>query len=196
MANSTTILTEQSDTFNPETGEITSTKKYRVSKNKLQPTDEFIKVSKYINVIFAYNDIPLNLVPISLLLAQRMQFKTNIVYLLKSDKEEIAKMLDCSYERVRTLILDLKKYDIIRPTETRGKFMVNAFLFSTGDIVETRNLQAKFDFENDKYVTQADHKNLITGETVRKTVISKNKNVIPGQMSLNLEKNMKKEDAE
>ena len=181
MANSTTILTEATESFNPSTGEISQRKKVRVTKSKVQPTDEFIKVSKYINIIFAYYDIPLSLV-------QRMQFKTNIVYLLKQDKEEIAEMLDCGYERVRSLIMQLKKYDIIRPTETRGKFMVNAFLFSTGSIAETRNLQARFDFENDTCMVQADQKCRITGETVRKTVFSKDKKTIPGQMSLKLEK--------
>lgn len=181
----TTILDETIDTFNVDTGEITQSTRRRVKKGHTEATDEFIKVSKYLNTIFAYNGIPLNLVGISLLLAQRMEFKTNIVYLLKSDKKEIAEMLGVSEERVKTLIADCKKYDILRATDTRGKFAVNAYLFSTGSAVETRNLQATFDFDNDRFGVTADQKHLITGETVRKAVINKReKKQIEGQLSL------------
>lgn len=179
----TTILDETIDTFDSDTGEITRSTKRRVKKSYTEPTDEFIKVSKYLNTIFAYNNIPLNLVGISLLLAQRMEFKTNIVYLLKSDKKEMAEMLGISEERVKTLLSDCKKYDILRPTDCRGKFAVNAYLFSTGSAVETRNLQAYFDFDNNVYGVCADHKNLITGETVRKSVTNKRNSQIEGQMS-------------
>ena len=179
----TTILDETIDTFDSDTGEITRSTKRRVKKSYTEPTDEFIKVSKYLNTIFAYNNIPLNLVGISLLLAQRMEFKTNIVYLLKSDKKEMAEMLGISEERVKTLLSDCKKYDILRPTDCRGKFAVNAYLFSTGSAVETRNLQAHFDFDNNIYGVCADHKNLITGETVRKSVTNKRNSQIEGQMS-------------
>jgi hypothetical protein len=179
----TTILDETIDTFDSDTGEITRSIKRRVKKSYTEPTDEFIKVSKYLNTIFAYNNIPLNLVGISLLLAQRMEFKTNIVYLLKSDKKEMAEMLGISEERVKTLLSDCKKYDILRPTDCRGKFAVNAYLFSTGSAVETRNLQAHFDFDNNVYGVCADHKNLITGETVRKSVTNKRNSQIEGQMS-------------
>lgn len=190
MSKSTTILIEEVESFDSETGEITNKRNYQVKYDKLQPTDEFVKVSKYLNVIFAYNNIPLSLVPISLLLAQRMQFKTNIVYLLKSDKEEIAQMLDCSFDRVKHLIVDLKKHDIIRPTGTRGIFEVNAFLFSTGNFTDTRQLQAKFDFDSDTYKAHAEQCHLITGETVRKTITSRRRDELPGQMSLPLEKEM------
>lgn len=183
----TTILDETIDKFSPETGEITYSSKKSIKKSKIEPTDEFIKVSKYLNTIFAYNNIPLNLVPISLLIAQRMLFKTNIVYLLKGDKEEIAEMLDITPIRVSHLIQDLKKFDIIRVTETKGKFAVNPFLFSTGSLVETRNLQAAFNFDDDSYMVQADQKHRITQETVRKSVANKpNRKYlqIPGQLSL------------
>lgn len=185
----TTILEETHEKFDTETGEITAYSKQRIRKTKVEPTDEFVKVSRYLNVVFAYNSIPLNLVPISLLLAQRMEYKTNVVYLLKGDKEEISEMLGVTYDRVNHLVQDLKKYDIIRPTNTRGKFAVNAYLFSTGSMVETRNLQAHFNFEHDVYLVQADHKNLITGETIRKSVYNNEKakalkGQIPGQLSL------------
>lgn len=183
----TTLLDETIDTFNTETGEVTQSIRKTIKKSKIEPTDEFVKVSKYLNVIFAYNNIPLGLVPISLLFAQRMEFKTNIIYLLKSDKQEMAEMLDISLDRTNKLILQCKKHDIIRATDTRGKYIVNSFLFSTGSIVETRNLQARFDFDSDVYAVRADQKNLITGNVVRKSVINKDKNQIKGQMSLPIE---------
>ncbi len=178
----TTVLEEQIDEFNQDSGSITRQTKRTIKKSKIEPTDEFIKVSKYLNTIFAYNNIPLSLVPISLLFAQRMEFKTNTLYLLIDDKKEIAEMLQVSTDRVNKLIRECKKYDIIRPI-ARGKFEVNSFLFSTGSIVETRKLQAHFDFDNDAYCVHAIQKNLITGSTVRKAVMNKADKQIPGQLS-------------
>lgn len=160
------------------TGDSVST-----GKTKIEPTDEFVKVSKYLNVIFSYHNIPLVLVPISLLFAQRMTFKTNIVDLFKADREEIAETLGISEERTRSLIRECKKHNIIKQTKTRGKFEVNPFLFSTGSMVETRKLQAHFDFQNDVIAVNADQKYQVTGETVRKAVINKRDKQIPGQMS-------------
>lgn len=198
---SSTILEEIEDRFDSSTGEVTSQSKHKIVKKQVEPTDEFVKVSRYLNTIFAFNGIPLSLVGISLLLAQRMEWKTNIVYLLKQDKIEIAEALgyriryrkngQADTNTVDKLIADCKKYDIIRPTETRGRFEVNAFLFSTGDLTTTRNLQAHFDFEDGSSIAIADQKNLITGETVRKSVIDRKtkkaerlKKQIPGQLRL------------
>lgn len=179
----TTIVEATTDVFNPADGEITSSTRRTVKKSKLEPTDEFIKVSKYLNVIFAYNNIPLNLVPISLLIAQEMEFKTNKIYLLKDRKEEFAKMLDMSLTRVNALIGECEKYDIIRRT-SRGVYEVNSFLFSTGSIVETRELQAHFDFQNDVYMAKGIQKNLITGTTVKKAVANKKDKQIEGQIGM------------
>jgi hypothetical protein len=178
----TTIIEEQIDSFNQETGEIYLSKKRAVRKSRIEPTDEFVKVSKYLNVIFAYHNIPLNLVPISLIFAQRMEFKTNVLYLLIGDKREIAEMLQLSLDRVNALVKECKKYNIIRPIE-RGKFEVNSFLFSTGSIAETRDLQAHFEFENDKVIVSATQKNLITGSTVKKAVMNKKDKNFPNQLS-------------
>ncbi|MCM1561076.1 MAG: helix-turn-helix domain-containing protein [Butyrivibrio sp.] len=147
------------------------------------PTDEFIKVSKYLNTIFAYNNIPLHLVPISLLMAQEMEFKTNIIYLLKPKKEKFAQMLDVSPDRVKKLIQECCKYNIIRPV-ARATYEVNSYLFSTGSILETRMLQAHFDFDADRYVARAELVNPITGAVVRKAVYNKKDKQIPGQMTL------------
>ncbi|MFV0391147.1 MAG: hypothetical protein ACK5KP_04570 [Paludibacteraceae bacterium] len=188
MAGHTTILEEREDKFDSVTGEVTSSTKRTVQKKKVDVTDEFFKVSKYLNLIYSYNDIPLNLVPISLIFAQRMEFKTNVLYLLKGDKEEIGVMLGIGVEAVKKLIIRCRQHDIIRPTTSRGKYEVNSFLFSTGSMVETRGLQAQFDIESDTYMAQADQKNLITGETVRKSIINKERSIskgqTPGQMSL------------
>lgn len=190
----TTILEHTEDSFNCFTGEVTEVKKHVIRRTKIEPTDEFVKVSRYLHTIFAYHAIPLNLVGISLCIAQRMEFKTNKVYLLKSDKIEIGEMLGLGkrYKKngkpdtntVDKLIRDLKKYDIVRPTDTRGVYEVNGYLFSSGSLVDTRNIQAHFDFERNIVTTQADMKHRITGETVRKSVSNKRLSQIPGQMSL------------
>lgn len=175
----TTILEETFDEFNEGQGDVKKYTRRTVQKSSIQPTDEFIKVSKYLNTIFAFNNIPLNLVGISLLLAQRMEFKTNIIYLLKDDKEEMAEMLNIKLNTIEKLLSDCKKYNIIKSI-ARGKYEVNSFLFSTGSIAETRDLQAHFDFENNTMITQATQKNLITGDVVRKSVINKKNKKITG----------------
>lgn len=185
MGQTSIIETETRDVFNSDDGVITASTKRAVKKSKIEPTDEFIKVSKYLNVIFAYNNIPLKLVPISLLIAQEMEFKTNKIYLIKATKEEFAEMLDLSLERINKLLQECTKYNIIRPI-ARGVYEVNSFLFSTGSIVETRELQAHFDFQNDVYMAKGVQTNLITGTTVKKAVANKKDKQIPGQMSLNL----------
>lgn len=188
----TTILEEYFDDFNSNDGVITQKTRRIMRKSSIEPTDEFIKVSKYLNTIFAYKNIPLRLVPISLLLAQEMEFKTNRIYLLKPLKEDFAHMLDISLDRVNKLLKECQNYDIIRPI-ARGIYEVNSYLYSTGSVVETRNLQAHFDFDNDTFMTQAEQKNLITKTVVKKAVMNKKEKLkqIPGQISLfdNLEEN-------
>ncbi len=188
----TTILEEYIDDFNSNDGVITQKTRRIIRKSRIEPTDEFIKVSKYLNTIFAYKNIPLTLVPISLLIAQEMEFKTNRIYLLKPLKEDFSHILGISLDRVNKLIKECQKYDIIRPI-ARGIYEVNSYLYSTGSVVETRNLQAHFDFDNDAFMTQAEQKNLITGTVVKKAVMNKKEKTkqIPGQMTLfdNLEEN-------
>jgi hypothetical protein len=92
-------------------------------------------------------------------------------------------MLDLSLERVNKLIQECQKYDIIRP-RSRGCYEVNSYLYSTGDMVETRGLQAHFDFDTNTMATRADQKNLITGVTVRKAVASRKEKQLPGQISM------------
>lgn len=193
----TTFIEEYIDDFNSNTGEIISQTHRKVKKGKIEPTDEFIKVSKYLNTIFAYKNIPLNLVPISLLIAQEMEFKTNQVVLLKPMKIQIAKMLDISLDRVNKLISECQKYDIIKPV-ARGIYEVNSYLYSTGSLTETRQLQAHFDFMNDVFIAQGEQKNLITGSVVRKAVANKKDKGIPGQLTISdfEEAQMKKREHE
>lgn len=183
MPQTSIIETTVEDVFSGDDGLILSSTKRAVKKSKLEPTDEFVKVSKYLNVIFAYNNIPLTLVPISLLIAQEMEFKTNIIYLLIGRKKEFAKMLNISVDRINKLLHDCEKYNIIR-RQGRGVYEVNSFLFSTGSIIETRELQAQFDFENDAVLAKGIQTNKITGETVRKAVANKKTKQVPGQISM------------
>lgn len=166
------------DDFHFDDDIITQKTRPLTRKSRTEPTDELTRTSKYLNTIFAYKNIPLTLVPISLLMAQEMEFKTNRIYLLKPVKEDFAHMLDISLDRVNKLIKECRKYDIIRPI-ARGIYEVNSYLYSTGSVVETRNLQAHFDFTHDTFMTQAEQKNLITGSVVQKAVINKNeKNIL------------------
>lgn len=180
----TVVLEELVETFREDTGEITSHQLKTIRKGALVPTDEFVKVSKYLNVIFSYNSIPLNLVPISLIFAQRMEFKTNLLYLLKADKQEIAEMLGVKTNTVEKLISQCKDYQILKPAGSRGRYEVNGFLFSTGSVAETRALQAHFDFDSDTVVATAEQKSAVTGESVRKAIMNKEKSYIPGQMRI------------
>lgn len=179
----TTILEEHIADFNSDDGVIRQQTKRIVRKSKIEPTDEFIKVSKYLNTIFAYKNIPLNLVPISLLFAQEMEFKTNRIFLYKPIKEDFADMLEISLDRANKLIKECEKYNIIKRV-ARGIYEVNSYLYSTGSTVETRELQAHFDFDNNAFITTAEQTNLITGAVVRKAVMNKKQLQIPGQMSL------------
>lgn len=168
-------------------GEFDTLNKTTKSVRSLGPEEEYIKVSRYLNTIFAYHGIPQNLVPISLLLAQRMGFKDNLVLLLKSQKEEIAAMLDVKLTRVEQYITQLKKHDVIRPTADRGLYEVNWYLFSTGSNKEIKLHQALFDFEANQVTVLNETTNYITGETVRKAVYNYDpiaKKQIPGQMSI------------
>lgn len=179
----TTIIEECYDDFNTDTGEIRRQTRRTVKKKNVEVTDEFVKVSKYLNTIFAFNEIPLQLVPIALLLAQNMEFKTNYIYLLKDKKLEFAEMLDISLDRVNKLIQECVKYNILKSV-CRGKYEVNSFLFSTGSISETRELQAHFDFVRGSFTAGAVQKR-IDGATVRKAVANKkDKDNIKGQMSI------------
>lgn len=183
MAQTSIIETTMQDVFNPDDGGVLASTKRTVKKSKIEPTDEFIKVSKYLSLIFTYNGIPLTLVPISMMIAEEMEFKTNIVYLLKPIKERFAEMLDIKLDRVNKLIQECEKYNIIRRKD-RGIYEVNSFLFSTGSIVETRELQAHFDLENDVFIAKGTQTNKLTGTTIRKAVANKKDKQIDGQLSL------------
>lgn len=183
MGQTSIIETTLEDVFNAEEGTVIASTRRAVKKTNLEPTDEFVKVSKYLNVIFSYNNIPLRLVPISLLIAQEMEFKTNKIYLLVDRKKEFGKMLNVSLDRINKYIQECEKYNIIR-RQGRGVYEVNSFLFSTGSIIETRELQAHFDFENDTFIAKGVQKNLITGVTVKKAVLSRKNKQCEGQLSL------------
>lgn len=172
LDNAFLTVEEHIDDFHFDDDIITQKTHPLTGKSRTEPTDELTRASKYLNTIFAYRNIPLTLVPISLLMAQEMEFKTNRIYLLKPVKEEFAHMLDISLDRVNKLIKECRKYDIIKPI-ARGIYEVNSYLYSTGSAVETRSLQAHFDFIHDTFITQAEQKNLITGSVVQKAVINK-----------------------
>ena len=177
------------DTETGELKELTHSS-YKIFKSKLQKKDQYIKVSKYLNVIFAFFKIPLNLVPFSLLVAQYMDFKTNTVYLLKDTKIEMMQMLGMTLKKrkkdgvetevystssIDRLIKQCVDYNILKRTNTKGRYEVNSYLFSTGTLAETKELQAHFDFNNDTALTYIEQSNKMTGETIEKAILNSNK---------------------
>lgn len=183
MANSTTVYSEVRDTFNVETGEVTSYTKMIAKKTKLEVTDQFVKTSKYLTTIFAYMGIPLRLVPIALLISEHMDFKTNKIALLKELKIEMSDLLGYKrkdHENTNTIdreIAECVKYDILRRTKSRGLYVVNPYLFATGSTTDVRNLQAVFDFDNEQLTIGATTINMISGEVIKKIV--KNVDIAP-----------------
>ena len=55
MGQTSIIETTVEDVFNADDGVVIASTKRAVKKTKLELTDQFVKVSKYLNVIFSYN---------------------------------------------------------------------------------------------------------------------------------------------
>jgi len=185
------FLTQRTDKIDSFTGEVTYQEKTIFTGSDIRPTDEYIKVTKYLSLIFAFVGIPLKYVPICYLLAEAMDTKTNRVYIHKGLKQKISEMLDISDVRIRHMVMELKQYDLIRATDIRGVYELNAFIFSVGSTIETRALQAHFDCVANEMKVINKSKNYITGETVitavrgevKKKLQDKDKQ-IPGQISM------------
>lgn len=161
-----TYIIEEYEEYDEHTGEIKKNKRYSVHKQNLGATDKFVKMSKYICDIFRYNEIPYSLLPLTLLIAQKMDFKTNTINLHKRAKLELSRYLGFK-EKYRTkknpytkevivtgqqdtnsidkLIRELVKYDILQRTEIRGVYEMNSYLFSNGTVGQTRKLQEFYD---------------------------------------------------
>lgn len=175
-------------TFNPETGEITYDSKYAITA--LNNEEDYIKVYRYLNTVFAFKGIDKKLIPTLMEICNYMSFadKGQEVTLIKHVKEQISKNLGIGIPEIEKHIRMLKKADVLRPI-ARSIYAVNPFIVSRGKWSDIKELRAKFDFNSGLMETQSIIEDRITGETIAKItneVKNKNSKTIPGQLELNV----------
>ncbi len=172
------VYSHTEDTFNSDTGEITNSTTHKARKIKSTKEDDYIKVYKYTNTLFAFKDIPLTYVPFVIEIGRYMSYAQDgqIVILNKYVKEQVAAAIGVKLDRVNKVVKDLKKYDVLRPTESRGVYAVNPFVIGCGDSVKIEELRAQFDYNADRLIQTNVSHNMITGKTIE-TVIEENKNI-------------------
>lgn len=191
------------ESINGNTGELTRNTKF-TSRRINQPgekEDEYIRVYKYLNVLFAYENIPLALVPAVIEIAK---FMTNadtgqLVTMHGMMREQICENLGISISRLNKIVKQLRQADILRDTNIRGTYAVNPFIVSTGKSTDVKTLQAQFDFHAEKLVVYKESQNLITGKTVRQAIVENKKKLnskqsVPGQLRLDINGNITEED--
>lgn len=183
---STKAYKHDTQIFNPETGEITYDSKYSVTA--INNEDDYIKVYRYLNSVFAFKGINQALIPALMEISNYMGFanKGQKVILIKDTKDQICKSLGISMPRLDAIIRELKKADVLRPTGSRSVYAVNPFIIGRGKWSDIKELRAQFDYNSGLMTTQSIVKDKITGETMAKITeeVRKDKKQIPGQMSL------------
>ena len=194
MAKTLTLAEENEHFITDENGVITSSGrsvKFKSARIKTEKEEEYIKVYKYTNAMFAFKGIPLSLVPIVIEISKYMSFAENgqTVVLNKVIKERICDTLGIGVDRLKKAIKQLADNDVLRRTDCRGMYAVNPFICACGDAMQVKELQAKFDFEADLMKVSRIESNLITGDTVKRVInevkLQKiDKNSMPGQLAL------------
>lgn len=185
-----------SEEFNSMTGEIKHQSSVRTAKTDNE--EDYIKVYKYLNTVFAFKNIKLSLVPALMEISSYMTFadKGQTVVMHKGMKEEICKTLGIGLPRLDIIIRDLKKADILRPSEYRGVYAINPFVVARGKWSDIKQLRSTFDFDAGLLTTQSIVNDTISGKTIAQIVQEKKsgKEHIPGQLSLPLELNEVQDD--
>ena len=188
MSNEMTIYKETNNYFDAETGELKSVQGTSVTRNKKSKEQPYIRVYKYMNTVFAFNNIPLKLTPYVIEFGkymgnpeddQQIAFDTYI-------KERICEVMGVKIDMLNKVIKDCVKYDILRKTKHRGRYSVNPFVISQGERSQVEELQAKFDFMANSVKVGAVQRNLITSTIIKKAIIDdgkKNKQ-LAGQTSI------------
>lgn len=178
----------ETQSFNPETGEITYDSKYSVTA--IDNEEDYIKVYKYLNTIFAFKGINSALIPTLMEICNYMSFadKGQEVILNKHIKEQMSISLGIGIPQIERNITMLKKADILRPV-ARSVYAVNPFIVGRGKWSDIKELRAQFDYNSGLITTQSIVTDRITGETMAKITQEvkkgqKKAQQIPGQMSL------------
>ena len=173
--------------FNPETGEITIDSKYTVKA--IDNEEDYIKVYRYLNTVFAFKGIERKLIPTLMEICNYMTFadKGQEVQLTLYTKEKISDAIGIGIPEVNKHITALKKADILRPI-ARGVYQVNPFIVGRGKWTDIKELRAQFDYNSGLMTTQSVITDKINGKTIAMiTEESTNNNKqIPGQLGCTL----------
>ena len=188
MAREIHTLKETIDTFDPQTGEIIHSEKFKSYLVGKEKEDDYIKVYKYTTTVFAFKGISLSLVPAVLEIGKYMSYAETgqLVCFNKVMREQIASTLGISIKRLDQIVKDLKEADILRPAGARGLYAVNPFIVGAGNATKIHELRAKFDYEADLMKVEKRETNFITGKIINEAIIERKKKhseQIPGQIS-------------
>lgn len=151
--------------FDPDTGEITYDTRYSISA--INNEDDYIKVYRYLNTVFAFKGIEKRLIPTLMEICNYMSFadRGQEVHLDKYTKEKIARAIGYQLPEVNKHISALKKADVLRPI-ARGVYAINPFIVGRGKWSDIKELRAQFDFETGLMTTQSTIKDKLVGETI------------------------------
>lgn len=178
------IYKHEEQRWNPDTGEMTYDSQYTIKA--INNEDDYVKVYRYLNTVFAFKGIKSALIPTLLEITNYMSYadKGQKVILIKPIKEEISQALNIGIPQIDRNIAALKKADILRPLG-RSVYAVNPFIVGRGKWSDIKELRAQFDFDEGLVTTQSVVTDKITGEVMAKiTYEVKNDSAqIPGQMS-------------
>lgn len=172
------------EVFDVDTGEIFRETKYSVSA--VNNEDDYIKVYRYLNTVFAFKGIEKKLIPTLMEISNYASYadKGQRVILVKQIKEQICKALGIGVPEINKHITALKKADVLRPVG-RAVYAVNPFIVGRGKWSDIKELRAQFDYNSGLMMAQSIVLDKITGETIAKITEEKKKNTkqVPGQMS-------------
>lgn len=190
---STKTYKHETQIFNPDTGEIFHDTKYSVTA--VNNEEDYIKVYRYLNTVFAFKGIERKLIPTLMEICNYMTFadKGQEVVLIKPVKEKMSGALGIGIKEIEKHIKLLKKADVLRTITNpvnnkpyRSTFAVNPFIVGRGKWSDIKELRAQFDYDSGLITAQSIVVDKITGETIAKVTqeVKKNQKQIPGQMTL------------
>ena len=175
------------------TGEITQQSSVKVART--DDEDDYIKIYRYLNTVFAFQNINPGLIPALIEISSYMTYadKGQTVVLYKGLKQQICETLNIKMARLDVIIRQLKEADVLRPQADRGVYAVNPFVVARGKWSDIKQLRTEFDYVAGTLETKSVITDKITGETMAQ-IVRKNqtpklskKDEFPGQLGLPLE---------
>ena len=195
------VYEQETEDFNSSTGEILYGHKTFIRRRNPDEDDEdYIRVYKYLNTVFAFKNIPLALVPVLIEISKYMTYadKGQMVCFYKAMREQICADLGIKINTLDKYIRQLRDADVLRPVQGRGVYAINPFCIGCGSTVKINELRVKFDFDADTMYTEVNRTNLITGKTIRQAIQEQKKKlpkpkVVPGQLAYDPQGNIYEE---